>query len=481
MRKYLFWLLILLSALLVFLVVRTLGVRSKQPGMDKSSVASDGNLPGAVDRLARSITFPTVSYDDTTRIDYGQFTAFQVFLRGSFPLVFERLESELVGGYTLVLHWKGNDPKEAPAIFMAHQDVVPVDDDTKGLWSVPPFEGVIRDGILYGRGVIDDKINLMGQLEAVNQLLQQGFTPKRSIYFVFGHDEEIGGNAGAAKVAGLFEERGIRAAFVFDEGGVVTYDKVPGMDKPVALVGTSEKGGVTLELTVQIPGGHSSFPARETSLDVLAQALVHLRSKPFPASIAPSVEDFIEYIGPEMPFGQRLVMTNLWLFKPLLYRVYSASPTGDAMIRTTMVPTIAQAGDKVNVIPTIAKAKVNYRILPGNTTEDVVAHTRKAIGDERVHIAVLPPPREASPYSSPDSAGFRSLMQPIKHHFEDAVVAPFLMIGGTDSRHFYGVSPNIYKFSPMVDPIGFHGVDEQLRVSEYPKAIGFYLDWIKKL
>ncbi len=480
MKKILLLLFWALAVLLAVLTMRTMAVKSKQLPLE-AGPAADGNLPGALERLAASITYQTVSYDDTSRIDYVQFLAFHEFLRTSFPRVFQNLKEELVSRYTMVLYWQGKDAALAPAIFMAHQDVVPVDDDTKDLWSVPPFEGLLRDGVLYGRGVIDDKINLMGQLEAVNKLLEEGFAPQRSLYFVFGHDEEIGGNSGAAQVARLFEERGIRAAFVFDEGGIVTYEKVPGMHKPVALVGTSEKGGVTLELTVQIPGGHSSFPARETAVDVLSHALVKLRSEPFPPGISASVQDFLEYTGPEMPFPQRMVMSNLWLFKPLVYKIYGASPTGDAMIRTTMVPTIVQAGVKVNVIPTIAKAKVNYRILPGNSTEDVVAHTRRAIGDERVQIAVVKPSREPSPYASPDSLGFQSLMQPVKHHFEDAVVAPFLMIGGTDSRHFYGVSPNVYKFSPMVDPIGFHGVDEQLQADAYPKAIGFYLDWMKEL
>lgn len=480
MKKILLFLALCLVALIAVVMLRTLSVESKQQPLEAGAVA-DGNLPGAVERLARSITFQTISYDDTTRIDYGQFLAFHDFLRESFPAVFEKLQVEMVSRYTMVLHWQGRDPALPPAIFMAHQDVVPVDDDTKDLWSAPPFEGLIRDGVLYGRGVIDDKINLMGQLEAVNQLLQKDSAPQRSLYFVFGHDEEIGGNSGAAQVARLFEERAIRAAFVFDEGGIVTYDKVPGMDKPVALVGTSEKGGVTLELAVQIPGGHSSFPDKETAVDVLVQALVRLRAQPFPPGLAPSVRDFIEYIAPEMAFGQRAVMSNLWLFKPMVYRVYGASPASDAMIRTTMVPTIIQAGEKVNVIPTIAKARVNYRILPGNSIEDVIAHTRRAINDERVQIAIVPVGREPSPWSSPDSTGFQSLLQPVKRHFDDAVVAPFLMIGGTDSRHFYGVSPNVYKFSPMVDPIGFHGVDEQLRVDAYPKAVGFYLDWLSGL
>jgi carboxypeptidase PM20D1 len=251
--------------------------------------------------------------------------------------------------------------------------------------------------------------------------------------------------------------------------------------KAVALIGTSEKGFLTLELTVEIPGGHSSFPAKETSIDVMAKAITNLRSQPFPAQMSTSVQDFMNYIAPEMPFINKLALGNLWLFKPVVYKMYGKSAVGDAMIRTTMVPTVIQGGVKGNVIPTVVKAKVNFRTQPGTTIEDVIAHTRKAINDERVQIEVLLPNVEASPVSSPDSTAFRTIMSPLKHHFDDPVVAPFLMIGGTDSRHFYNVTPNIYKFSPMIDPIGFHGVDEQLKISDYQKTLGFYHDFLRSL
>jgi carboxypeptidase PM20D1 len=480
MKKIIFGLLSIILILLMIAIVRSVLMPSKQQPIE-ISVSDTPEMPGAVERLAKSITFQTVSYDDTLMIDYSAFLAFHEFLKEAYPLAFSQMELEVVHNYTLVLKWSGKDSLLPPAIFMAHQDVVPVDDDSKSMWTVPAFEGLIKDGILYGRGVIDDKINLMGQLETAEYLLSQGFQPERTIYFIFGHDEEIGGEKGAAQVAQNFENRGIKAAFVLDEGGIITYEKVPGMTRPVALIGTSEKGYVTLELKVDIPGGHSSFPAKTTSIDVLAKALTDLRRKPFPPGFAPSVRDFIDYLAPEMPFLQKTVLGNRWLFQPIIYKIYSASPVGDAMIRTTMVPTILQAGVKENAIPTIAKAKVNYRLLPGTTVEEVIAHTRKAIGNDLVEITPVGEPKQGTVSSSPDSSAFRSMMSPLKHHFDDPVVAPFLMIGGTDSRHFYGVTPNIYKFSPMIDPIGFHGVDEQLNISDYQKTLGFYHDFIRSL
>lgn len=471
---------IALLVLVAILLVNTFTLKSKQKPSEGTKVAVP-SIDDAALRLAKSITFKTVSYDDTAMIDYSQFLAFHEFLKSSFPTVFSQMTLDVVSNYTLFLQWKGKDSTLPPAIFMAHQDVVPVSEDTKDLWSVPAFDGLIKDGILYGRGVIDDKINLMAQLETAEYLLKKGFTPKRSIYFVFGHDEEIGGDQGALKVAEILKNRGIKAAFVLDEGGLITNDKIPGIDKPVALIGTSEKGGVTLELSVNIPGGHSSFPGKATAIDVLAKALVDLRSHPFSPNIAPSIADFIEYTAPEMPFHQKLVMGNSWLFKPLIYNIYSQTPMGDATIRTTMVPTIIDAGVKSNVVPTIATAKVNYRTLQGTSVKDVIEHTKKAINNEQIKIAVMPVPREATFTSSADSMGFQEMMSPLKHHFEGAIVSPFLIIGGTDSRHFKDVTPNIYRFSPMIDPIGFHGVDEQLKISDYSKSIGFYHEFILKL
>jgi carboxypeptidase PM20D1 len=216
--------------LLSILTFNTLSLKSKQV-LQENNPATAITIDDAVTRLAKSITFQTVSYDDTVQIDYSTFLAYHDFLKESFPTVFSNLELEMVGTYTMVLKWNGKDTSLPPAILMAHQDVVPVSDDTKDMWTVPAFEGLIRDSIIYGRGVIDDKINLMAQLETAEYMIQQGFKPSRTIYFVFGHDEEIGGNEGAARVAALFEQRGIKALFVLDEGGIVTYEKVPGMEK----------------------------------------------------------------------------------------------------------------------------------------------------------------------------------------------------------------------------------------------------------
>jgi carboxypeptidase PM20D1 len=476
-------LLIILIGIIILLGILFYNFSQTKPeNSTKTSTPTDlASIQGQNERISKSITFQTVSYEDSSLIDYSQFIAFHEFLKASYPNVFKKLEVETVNTYSLLLKWKGTDQSLLPGILMAHQDVVPVSEDTKNLWMHPPFEGLIKDGILYGRGAIDDKINLMGQLESVEFLLKSGFQPKRDFYLVFGHDEEIGGKNGAVQIAQLLFSRGIKAEFVLDEGGFITNDKVPGVKDAVALIGTSEKGYMNLDLSVNIKGGHSSMPTSNNAIAVLAKALSDLNTQPFSPALSTSVNDFIHHIAPYSTFVNKLAMSNMWLFKPLVFNIYSKSGAGDAMIRTTMVPTIIHGGNKSNVIPNIVKATVNLRLLPGTSIQEAVNHVKNAINNPSVKIEVQPGALEASEVSPINNEVFKSFKANIESHFDNAIVAPFLMIGGTDSRHFNIVSKNIYKFSPMIDPEGFHGVNESLNLKDYNKTIGFYVDFIKGL
>ena len=254
---------------------------------------------------------------------------------------------------------------------------------------------------------------------------------------------------------------------------------MPGITKPLALLGTSEKGYLSIELTVELAGGHSSMPAEETSIDILSKALVNLRSKPFPSELKGSTLEGTEYLGPEMPFAQRMAFANQWLFKGVIINNYEKSPQSAAMVRTTMVPTIIDAGIKDNVIPTVAKATVNLRLLPGDLSEAVIEEVKRKIGDERVKIQRLNINAEATPVTSALNSGYKNIDAAIKKSLPQAISAPFLMIGATDSRHFYDVSKDIIKFSPMIDPIGFHGIDERVSLESYKTALWFYENLIR--
>jgi carboxypeptidase PM20D1 len=278
------------------------------------------------------------------------------------------------------------------------------------------------------------------------------------------------------------KSRNIRADLVLDEGGIITTKEIPGMTKPVALLGTSEKGYLSINLSVEVNGGHSSMPQKETSIDILTKAITRLRAEPFEANFSPSTQGFISALGPEMPFVNKMAFANIWLFKPMVIGIYEKSAPGNAMIRTTLAPTIIQAGIKDNVIPTVARATVNMRLLPGDSSAVVLALVKKMIDDERVKISVLTEfLAEPSKVTSPESFAYKSVDAAIKKSNKQTLTAPFLMIGGTDSRHFSGVSDGIIKFSPMVDPIGYHGVNERVSIESFRTSLWFFEQLIRDL
>jgi carboxypeptidase PM20D1 len=462
-------------ALLILIAVvmfRTLTFKSKQ--LDIAATPAPGFTAEALEHFRGSIKYKTISFTDPSLIDTLAFNGFHRYLKSTYPLVHEKLTVKSIATYSLLYKWEGNDASLAPYVLMAHQDVVPIEEASRNLWTVDPFEGVVKDGSIWGRGTCDNKINLIAIMEAVEKLLKEGFQPKRTIYLAFGHDEEIGGT-GAQAIAAELKSQNVTADLVLDEGGIVTVDKVPGMTKPTALIGTSEKGYLSLELKVEKNGGHSSMPEKETALDILAKALVVLRENPFPADFTPSTEGFIQHVGPELPFVQKMAFANTWLFKPMVISIYESSPGGNALVRTTAVPTIFHAGVKDNVVPTTVTAVVNFRLIPGDGSEKVMNRVKEIVNDERVMMTNLgsffSEPTAVSPEDGP---GYKLVDEIVHKTFPNTVTTPFMMIGGTDSRHMDGVSTNIIKFSPMTDPIGFHGIDERVSLKSYSETLWFF-------
>jgi len=476
MKKIFLFLLVGLVLLVSVVLVNTFRMESRQLRVDV--VPAPEINPQSLQHFQLAVRYKTISYGDPLLFDSSQFIGFRKFLETTYPHFHSKLTRETVAGYSLLFKWEGRNPQLKPVILMAHQDVVPIEEATKTMWTADPFAGAVREGFIWGRGTVDDKINLISMVEAAEKLLAENFQPERTIYFSFGHDEEIGGK-GAVAIAALLKSRNIEAEFVLDEGGIVTLNKMPGITKPLALLGTSEKGYLSVELTVEEAGGHSSMPAEETSIDILSKALVNLRSKPFPSELKGSTLEGTEYLGPDMPFVQKMVFANQWLFKGIIISTYEKSPQSAAMVRTTMVPTIIDAGIKDNVVPTVAKATVNLRLLPGDLSEVIIEEIKRKIGDERVKVQRLNINAEATPVTSAASSGYKNIDAAIKKSLSQTISAPFLMIGATDSRYFYEVSENIIKFSPMIDPIGFHGIDERVSLESYKTALWFYENLIR--
>ena len=473
MKKILLAILLLLLIFIGIIAIKTINAPNLQSKI--TAIPAPALSDDALKHFQQSISYQTVSYGDVSLWDSLPFIAFRKFLETTYPLVHQQLKREIISNYSYLYKWQGLDTTLNPFILMAHQDVVPIEESTKTQWNFEPFSGIIKDGYVCGRGTTDDKINLISILESTEKLLKENFKPARTIYFVFGHDEELGGKNGAKKIAELLESRKVKAELVMDEGGFVSDEKVPDVTKPVALVGTSEKGYLSIEFSVNKMGGHSSMPESETAIDILTKAIVKLRSKPFEAKFVESTKNLFEFLGPEMKFPNNMAFANPIIFKSIIVKNYEKSSSGNAMIRTTFVPTIIHAGIKDNVVPTLATAVVNFRLLPGDSSKHIFQKVKTIINDDRVvmkNLSLDSP--EATPVSSATSAAFKTIDSIIKKSYSGVLTTPFLMIGGTDSKHFHGVSENIFKFSPMKDPIGFHTIDERVSIESYRHSLWFF-------
>lgn len=468
---------VLILFVLAFMLFRT--VRFGRPLEPvEPAIEMDVDTAAIANRMAGALRYPTIFPIDGNPTGFMPFLDMQSYLLQAYPKTHLTLERTRIGDYSLVYKWKGTQPDLAPIVLMAHQDVVPVDPDTQDQWEHPPFEGVIADGYVWGRGAQNCKMQMVTLLEAVETLLERDYLPERTIYLAFGHDEEIGGTLGAKAVAAWFEEQGIQPAAVLDEGLAVTDKILPGVDNPVGLVGIAEKGLLTLDMTVESTPGHSSQPPSETAIGILAKALAFIEASPLPARLD-NVMMLFRGLGPVLPFSQQFVFANLWLFKGLVRNKLAKSPATNAMIRTTTAITMIQSGMRVNVLPSKANAKVNFRLLPGDTIAQVCERVRKIIDDERVAFEPMSNfTAEPSTYSRSDSPAYQILERTIRQSFDGVPVIPMLVLGMTDSRYYHPMCDSVYRFSPLIfnpDELKrVHGINERVSVESLGKMVQFY-------
>ena len=411
----------------------------------------------------------------------AEYEALHAHLKARYPLLHATLQREVVGGHSLLYTWAGTDPKAKPIALLAHQDVVPVAPGTEALWKKPPFSGLIEDGFVWGRGTLDDKSNLITQLEAVEMLVRSGFKPQRSVYLVFGHDEEVGGRQGAAQIVALLKQRGVQLEFVLDEGSALTEGVLAGVKAPVALIGLAEKGGVSLRFTAKAAPGHSSMPPAvpgASAIGMLGAALTRLDNHPVPGGVRGVAAEMFAVIAPELPLAQRLPLSNLWLFRPVVESMLAKGAATNAMLRSTTALTIFNAGNKANVLPGQAEAVANFRLLPGDSSASVTEHVKRVVADERIQIEPLDTPAEPSRVSSPDAPAFKLIERTVREVFPDAIVAPGLVIAGTDSRHFEAIADQVYRFMPvrftLADLPRLHGTDERIAITQLADMVRFY-------
>ena len=430
----------------------------------------------AAQHLAEAVRIRTVSHQDRAENDWAEWDRLHAWLAATYPAAHAAMTREILPNKALVYSWTGSDPKLAPIVLMAHQDVVPVTPGTEGDWKHPPFDGVIAEGAVWGRGSIDDKGSLVTIFESLEALAKTGFRPKRTIMIVSGQDEEAGGS-GARAAAELMKSRGVKAEWVLDEGMAVVTD-FPMVDKPVAVVGLAEKGYATLKIVARAPGGHSSAPPAETGVETLSRAVLAITGKPFPMKFDGPGAAMIRAIAPEASLPMRVVVANTWLFGGLLKSQLAKSPASAATLHTTIAPTMLKGSPKENVLPQDATAWINYRIAPGQTADEVMAHARAATRGLNVELSWEGGGgNDPSPVSSTSSEGWK-LLAALGSEGGTIPVAPGLVTAGTDSRYMTGVARDVYRFAPMHASIEefsmIHGTNEHMTVENLRRLTDFY-------
>lgn len=473
-----------LISLCLCLLVLILGGRALLTEVPQVAPAPVKAVPLDQGRLAKNLSaavqLPTISEQGnggSPQTELRPFFELHDLLAKLYPRVHALFPPTTLGEASLVYHWPGTDPSLKPVLLLAHQDVVPVPESELPKWTHPPFSGTISDGFIWGRGTLDFKFGIIAILEACEKLLSEGFAPRRSLYLAFGHDEEVMGTYGARLIAAHFEKEGLQFEFVLDEGLPITHNMMPGLESPLALIALAEKGYTTVELRTNAPSGHSSMPPPHTAIGTLSRAITRLENTPIKARLTAPTEALFETAGPFFPLGHRLLFANLWLFEPILLNQLTGKTGTNALVRTTGATTLINGGIKENVLPTEASALVNFRLLPGDSLETVVAHVTEAIDDPSVSVRSRGG-QEASSVSCHRCPAYQRIATTIRQVFPDVLVAPSITVGATDARYYTSVSSRVYRFAPQhigpEDRSRFHGINERIKVDHFADAVRFY-------
>lgn len=438
------------------------------------TLANETTNDHATESLAAAIRIETVSQQDRSHIDYTAFDAFKVFLQNRYPTVFTQLPVEVIADYSLVITLAGSNPALKPVLLDSHYDVVPIEPGTEDEWTHSPFAGVVADGYLWGRGAIDDKASVIATMEALEALLLEGFKPERTLIFSLAHDEEIGGEQGAANIARHLAANNIELEFMIGEGGLVVEDNplLPG--KSMAMIALAEKTYVTLTLKAEGDGGHSSMPVENNAVVNLSRALTLLHENPFEPQLVSPMTEMLEVMGAELGGVQGWLMRNQWLSAPVLAAVLSDNPATNAQVRSTTAVTMFSAGIKENVISQKAEAKVNFRLLPGYKPAQLLEDVTAMIDDPSISIESNSW-KKSPPVSDMHAHGYDKVKTSIESVLPNAVVAPGMLTATTDSPHYQTLAPNIYRFHPFTLPMShtktIHGTNERISLKSIDTSV----------
>lgn len=474
----LYILLALLAVLALVILARTLAFRPKEQKEDKP-VSVDYDAKAAVDALGQLVRCKTVSFYDKSLEDEAEFQKLIALLPELYPNVSETCPLTKLPDRGLLYRWQGREAGPA-AVLMAHYDVVPADEEN---WERPAFEAVIEDGVMWGRGTLDTKVTFNGILSAAENLIKQGFKPEHDIYFAFSGGEEVNG-PGAENIVEYFRENKIELSLVLDEGGAVVRDVFPGVKESCALIGIAEKGLMNLELSVSGGGGHASAPAPHTPVGKLSLACAKVESKPFKVHFSKPALEMFDVLGRRSGFAYRMIFANLWCFGWVLDLVCKKSGGElNALLRTTVAFTQMSGSQAPNVIPPRASMVANLRLNPEDTVDGAIEYIRNTIGDGEIKLTNLDS-MEPSPISRTDCPGWEKVSSAVSDTWPGSLVAPYLMVQCSDSRHYGSISDKVYRFSAMAltteERRCIHGNNERISLEAIGKAVEFFMRVIKQ-
>ena len=450
-----------------------------------SVAAAQTEKTNEIQRLSKALQFETVSDYDSTVFNPVVYKSFIGYLKQVFPLTHQQLEFRIINEYSLLYYWKGTDAKKAPVLFLAHYDVVPAEASTLQQWTHSPFSGHVDNECIWGRGAIDDKGQVMALLETTEKLLAENFTPRQDIYFAFGHDEEIGGEQGALKIAEYLKTKNLAFEMVLDEGGIMVQGLFPGITKTIALISTAEKGDLNIEMAVFEKGGHSSVPPKETAIDILSKAIIKLNKHPMPARLQQPTTEMLNILAPHFDVKTRFALRHRRLFRKKILKKFSDNAGTNSLIRTVISTTMLRGGAKENSLPTFAAVNLNVRILQGDSIESVMQYIQKITDDPRIQLTLKRFDHNPSAITPSNGKAWQVLSNTINETWPGIIISPLVAPGTTDSRHYSSLSKNILRFLSVTvnneSKEQIHGINERISIAEYRKSIVFYTELIKKI
>lgn len=438
------------------------------------------DLENAVEKLSNAIKIKTISYPDYEKMDFEIFDEFLMFLEDSYPNINRVCKKDLVNEYCPVYHWESETKDNKPILLIGHYDVVPADESEESDWEEEPFSGLVKDGFIWGRGTLDDKNQVIAVMEAIEYMISNDYKLNRDIYMAFGFDEEVGGKRGAEKAVEYFKEKNIEFECVIDEGGSIITDMLEGLTAPLALIGTAEKGATNIKISVKGKDGHSSMPPRNTSVGTLAKLITNVEKNPMPARLTIPVRDMLKTMGPYVT-GKSFILKNIEKLFPFIHPILGKDSTINSLIRTTIAFTMIEGSSAANILPKTASVIANIRILQGDTSDSVIEHIKKVNPNIEFEVEKIVV-EEASEISNIDEESYKILSNTINKIYPEAVVLPYLMVGGTDSRKYFELCKNIYRFSAvLLSKEAFatiHSSNEKISVENFSNMIKFYIEFL---